>query len=198
LLFLHADTELPHGALDCVHQALASGVPHWGRFDVCISGQHWMLRVIGHMMNLRSRLTGIATGDQALFMTRAVFDAVGGFPDQALMEDIELFKRLRCRSRPACISRCVSTSGLGNTRGLVHHGSDVAPALALLAWCPRRPTGARLPMKPVRLVIFAKAPLSWPNVYFAIPCMKPCIGCSSSSGVLQAGPCCTILMNRPI
>lgn len=74
--------------------ARASGVHHWGRFDVCINGQHWMLRVIGHMMNLRSRLTGIATGDQALFMTRAAFDAVGGFPDQAPMEDIELSKRV--------------------------------------------------------------------------------------------------------
>lgn len=94
LLFLHADTELPHGAIDCVAQSLASGVHHWGRFDVCINGQHWMLRVIGHMMNLRSRLTGIATGDQALFMTRAAFDAVGRFPDQAPMEDIELSKRV--------------------------------------------------------------------------------------------------------
>lgn len=119
LLFLHADTELPHGALDCVHQALASGVHHWGRFDVRISGQHWMLRVIGHMMNLRSRLTGITTGDQALFMTRAVFDAVGGFPDQALMEDIELSKRLCRQSRPACVSRCVTTSGRRwETRGV--------------------------------------------------------------------------------
>ena len=119
LLFLHADTELPHGALDCVNQALVGGVHHWGRFNVRISGQHWMLRVIGHMMNLRSRLTGIATGDQALFMTRAVFDAVGGFPDQALMEDIELSKHLRCRSRPACISRCVTTSGRRwETRGV--------------------------------------------------------------------------------
>ena len=119
LLFLHADTELPHGALDCVEQALASGAHHWGRFDVRISGRHGMLRVIGHMMNLRSRLTGIATGDQALFMTRAAFDAVGGFPDQALMEDIELSKRLLRRSRPACIARRVTTSGRRwETRGV--------------------------------------------------------------------------------
>lgn len=119
LLFLHADTELPHGAIDCVEQALASGVHYWGRFDVRISGQHWMLRVIGHMMNLRSRLTGIATGDQALFMTRAAFDAVGGFPDQALMEDIEISKRLCRQSKPACIARCVTTSGRRwETRGV--------------------------------------------------------------------------------
>lgn len=78
-----------------------------------------MLRVVGHMMNLRSRWTGIATGDQAMFMTRMVFDSVGGFPDQALMEDIELSKRLLSWSRPACIHHCVSTSGRRwETRGV--------------------------------------------------------------------------------
>lgn len=119
LLFLHADTELPTGAVECVHQALAGDLHHWGRFDVCITGQHWMLRVVGHMMNLRSRWTGIATGDQAMFMTRMVFDSVGGFPDQALMEDIELSKRLLSWSRPACIHHCVSTSGRRwETRGV--------------------------------------------------------------------------------
>ncbi len=70
-----------------------------------------MLRVVGRMMNLRSRLTGIATGDQAMFVSRAAFNAVGGFPDQLLMEDIELSRRLRKVSRPACIARCVITSG---------------------------------------------------------------------------------------
>lgn len=121
LLFLHADTELPTGAVECVHQALNGGLHHWGRFDVCIKGQHWMLRVVGHMMNLRSRWTGIATGDQAMFVSRAVFDAVGGFPDQPLMEDIELSKRLRGLSRPACIRRCVTTSGRRwESRGVWH------------------------------------------------------------------------------
>lgn len=121
LLFLHADTELPTSAVECVHQALNGGWHHWGRFDVCIKGQHWMLRVVGHMMNLRSRWTGIATGDQAIFVNRAVFDAVGGFPDQPLMEDIELSKRLRSVSRPACIRRRVTTSGRRwETRGVWH------------------------------------------------------------------------------
>lgn len=121
LLFLHADTQLPQGAFDCVNQSLASGLHSWGRFDVCITGHHWMLRVVGHMMNLRSRWTGIATGDQAMFVSRTVFDAVGGFPDQPLMEDIELSKRLRCLSRPACITRCVTTSGRRwETRGVWH------------------------------------------------------------------------------
>lgn len=119
LLFLHADTELPVGAVDCVHQALSSGLHRWGRFDVCITGRHRMLRIVSHMMNLRSRWTGIATGDQAMFVARADFDAVGRFPDQPLMEDIELSKRLRSLSRPACIDRCVTTSGRRwETRGV--------------------------------------------------------------------------------
>jgi rSAM/selenodomain-associated transferase 2 len=119
LLFLHADTELPSSAVDCVNQALSRGLHCWGRFDVCITGRHWMLRIVGHMMNLRSRWSGIATGDQAMFVTRAAFDALGGFPDQPLMEDIELSKRLRSLSRPACIGRCVTTSGRRwETRGV--------------------------------------------------------------------------------
>ncbi len=111
LLFLHADTQLPEGAVALVTQALANEAHHWGRFNVCISGRHVMLPVVAHMMNLRSRWTGIATGDQAMFVSRATFDAVGGFADQPLMEDIELSKRLRKISRPACLTPRVSTSG---------------------------------------------------------------------------------------
>jgi rSAM/selenodomain-associated transferase 2 len=119
LLFLHADTQLPEGAAVLVVEALSGGACRWGRFDVCIAGRPVMLRVVGHMMNLRSRLSGIATGDQAMFVTRAAFDAVGGFPDQPLMEDIELSRRLRAISRPACIARCVTTSGRRwETRGV--------------------------------------------------------------------------------
>ncbi|MDD5332265.1 MAG: TIGR04283 family arsenosugar biosynthesis glycosyltransferase [Rhodoferax sp.] len=111
LLFLHADTHLPEGAIALVTQALANGQHCWGRFDVRITGRHLMLRVVSRMMNVRSRLSGIATGDQAIFVRRAAFEAVGSFPDQALMEDVELSKRLCQLSRPACIDRCVSTSG---------------------------------------------------------------------------------------
>lgn len=119
LLFLHADTELPEGADVLVGQALSGGATRWGRFDVCIAGRPAMLRVVGLMMNLRSRLTGIATGDQAMFVTRAAFVAAGGFPDQPLMEDIELSRRLRAISRPACIARCATTSGRRwETRGV--------------------------------------------------------------------------------
>lgn len=111
LLFLHADTRLPPDADQLIAQALANGSQVWGRFDVCIAGQPRMLRVIAACMNRRSRWTGIATGDQALFMTRAAFDAVGGFPVQPLMEDIEMSKRLLKISRPACLRARVVTSG---------------------------------------------------------------------------------------
>jgi rSAM/selenodomain-associated transferase 2 len=111
LLFLHADTELPPGAAAAVVAALASGRHVWGRFDVRIAGRARLLRVVAALMNLRSRLTGIATGDQAVFVDRAEFTAVGGFPDQPLMEDIELSRRLLGRSRPACLRARVTTSG---------------------------------------------------------------------------------------
>lgn len=111
LLFLHADTVLPDGADALVSEALASGARVWGRFDVAITGRPHMLRLIAALMNLRSRLTGIATGDQAMFMTRAAFAAVGGFPAQPLMEDIEMSRRLLTLSRPACLTAQVQTSG---------------------------------------------------------------------------------------
>ena len=111
LLFLHADTRLPPTADSLIEQALAAGPQVCGRFDVRIDDRAKLLRVIEACMNLRSRWTGIATGDQAMFMTRAAFDAVGGFPAQALMEDIEMSKRLLRLSRPACLRARVVTSG---------------------------------------------------------------------------------------
>lgn len=110
LLFLHADTQLPPDADVAVLGALNAGAD-WGRFDVRISGRPLMLRVVAALMNVRSRATGIATGDQALFVRRKVFDAVQGFPDQPLMEDIELSRRLRRLSPPACLRARVTTSG---------------------------------------------------------------------------------------
>jgi rSAM/selenodomain-associated transferase 2 len=110
LLFLHADTTLPPDALALVTDALAHH--EWGRFDVRIDGRSRWLPVVAAFMNARSRLTGIATGDQALFMRREAFDAVGGFPDQPLMEDIEFCKRLRRHAgAPACLRAKVNTSG---------------------------------------------------------------------------------------
>jgi rSAM/selenodomain-associated transferase 2 len=110
LLFLHADTLLAPSAASDVAAALAAG-REWGRFDVAIAGADAMLPVVAMLMNARSRLTGIATGDQAMFATRAAFDAVGGFPDIPLMEDVALSKALRTRSRPACLRSRVVTSG---------------------------------------------------------------------------------------
>lgn len=119
LLFLHADTQLPDAAERAITQALENSNRVWGRFDVRIHGRSPLLRVVGSLMNVRSRLTGIATGDQAMFVTRTAFDAVGGFPDQPLMEDIELSSRLLKHSRPACIATRVTTSGRRwETRGV--------------------------------------------------------------------------------
>ncbi len=110
LLFLHADSRLPNGAERLIYAALADGHHVWGRFDVEFDVRTWIMDATAFGMNLRSCLTGIATGDQAIFVTRAAFEAVGGFPDQPLMEDVEITSRLRKRTRPACIRRPVVTS----------------------------------------------------------------------------------------
>lgn len=111
LLFLHADTALPASADELIAEACLGGDRVWGRFDVRIEGRPPMLRVVSFMMNLRSRLTGIATGDQAIFVARAAFGQAGGYPAIALMEDIALSAALRRISRPACLRTCVTTSG---------------------------------------------------------------------------------------
>ena len=110
LLFLHADTQLPPEADRLVAEAIQQGAT-WGRFDVRIEGDHPMLRIVARSMNWRSRLTGIATGDQAIFVRRDIFEGVGGFPDIPLMEDIELSRRLKQGGRPLCVAERVSTSG---------------------------------------------------------------------------------------
>ena len=106
LLFLHADTRLPPGADEAVLESLRARP--WGRFDVRIEGRHPLLKVVGWAMSLRSRLTGIATGDQAIFVRREAFP---GFPEIPLMEDVALSKSLRRRSRPQCLRLKVTTSG---------------------------------------------------------------------------------------
>jgi rSAM/selenodomain-associated transferase 2 len=110
LLFLHADTRLPPQADTLVARALQRGTD-WGRFDVRIAGRSRLLPLIAALMNLRSRLTGIATGDQAIFVRRALFERIGGFADIALMEDIDLSRRLRAQGSPACLRERVVTSG---------------------------------------------------------------------------------------
>ncbi|HET9653073.1 MAG TPA: TIGR04283 family arsenosugar biosynthesis glycosyltransferase, partial [Usitatibacter sp.] len=111
LLFLHADTLLPVDAPAIVASALAGGRHAWGRFDVTIGSPHPLLAVVAMLMNARSRWTGIATGDQAIFVRRAAFEAVGGFPSIPLMEDVALSRALRRLSPPAALRRRVVTSG---------------------------------------------------------------------------------------
>ena len=110
LLFLHADTRLPSGWTRLVRDAVGIRAREWGRFDVRLDGRHPMLRIVERAMNLRSRLSGIATGDQAIFVSRDAFRSIGGFPDIALMEDIALSRALRARSRPACLRAAAVTS----------------------------------------------------------------------------------------
>ena len=111
LLMLHADSVLPHDALTLIKRSLATGSACWGRFDVHIAGTLRGLGMVAAFMNWRSRLTGIATGDQALFMTRAALAAAGGVPEQVLMEDVELSRRLKRLSAPICLRQRVTTSG---------------------------------------------------------------------------------------
>ena len=109
LLFLHADTRLPPNADVLIRDGLARTGRAWGRFDVRIAGAHRLFPVIAAAMNLRSRVTGIATGDQAIFATRPAFGP--GFPDVPLMEDIAITKRLKRTGPPLCIAGPVVTSG---------------------------------------------------------------------------------------
>ncbi len=109
LLFLHADTRLPEQADALVRSALAQDKV-WGRFDLRIDSRHPVLRCVAALMNLRSRWSGIATGDQAMFVRRDAFMAVGGFADIALMEDIALSRALKRLSPPACLPQRVVTS----------------------------------------------------------------------------------------
>jgi len=120
LLFLHADTHLPPDADRAVRDGLAASAADWGRFDVRIEGRSPLLALVAWLMNLRSRLTGIATGDQAMFVTRAAFAAVGGFPALALMEDVALSRRLKRLSPPLCLHERAVTSGRRwESRGVV-------------------------------------------------------------------------------
>ena len=109
LLFLHADTQLPAAAHETILQTMANGY-QWGRFDVVFDDTRWVFKLIAQMMNWRSRWTGIATGDQAMFVTRKAFAQVGGFPNIVLMEDIAISKHLNKHWGPVCLSAKVTTA----------------------------------------------------------------------------------------
>jgi rSAM/selenodomain-associated transferase 2 len=111
LLFLHADTRLPDSAFRDIAAALSD--PHClgGRFDVELEGEHWMLKVIGAVINARSRLSKIGTGDQAIFVRRSVFEEIGGYREIPLMEDIAFCRTLKRMGEIACLTSRVLTSG---------------------------------------------------------------------------------------
>ena len=110
LLFLHADTWLPEGGLGAVSAALDDARVVGGHFDVRFDSPRPVLRMIAFFMNLRSRASGISTGDQAIFVRREVFETMGGYPDMPLMEDIELSRRLKRRGRLAALPSRITTS----------------------------------------------------------------------------------------
>jgi rSAM/selenodomain-associated transferase 2 len=111
LLFLHADTILPDDATAQIEAAFREPRHVWGRFDVQFQSNLRLLRLVGFLMNVRSRYTGIATGDQAIFVRHAVFEQVGRFPEIALMEDIALSSTLKRIAPPVCLRSKVITSG---------------------------------------------------------------------------------------
>ena len=170
LLFLHADTALPESALSALGKAVDGGAS-WGRFDVRIDGRHPLLRIVERMMNWRSRLTGIATGDQAIFVRRELFAGVGGYPDLPLMEDVALSTALKRQAPPACLRETVLTSG----RRWESHG--VLRTILLMWWLraawflgadpehlARRygyePRAASPCRHPIGIAVMAKAPIA--------------------------------------
>lgn len=111
LLFLHADCRLPPHADELIIDGLTRAHKTWGRFDVALTGEHAMLGVIAALMNVRSRLTGVSTGDQGLFVTRSLFEAAGKFPPIPLMEDVAFTKTLKRYGAPLNLRHRMTVSG---------------------------------------------------------------------------------------
>jgi rSAM/selenodomain-associated transferase 2 len=110
LVFLHADTRMPAGSVRALRSALPASDRVWGRFDLCLSGQRRLLHFFAFLIRWRSRLSGVATGDQAIFVRRDAFEKVGRYPEMPLMEDVALTRRLRDLSWPLCLKARVVTS----------------------------------------------------------------------------------------
>lgn len=110
LWFIHADTQVSEHAAQQIRNVMKNQHNHWGRFDIQLSGQHLLLRIVERLINLRSCITGIATGDQGIFVRRACFVAIGGFRPIPLMEDVEISRRLKQWARPCCIRDKIVTS----------------------------------------------------------------------------------------
>jgi rSAM/selenodomain-associated transferase 2/rSAM/selenodomain-associated transferase 1 len=165
LMFLHADCVLPPGAAIAIEGAHAAGY-RWGRFDVHLRGRSPLLPLVAATMNARSALTGICTGDQALFVERGTFEAAGGFPPIPLMEDIALSVRLkRMAGRPKRVKLHVIASGRRWDRDGALATIARMASLRLAYWRGAEPASlaqryyAHAPAPPVALKVFAKAPV---------------------------------------
>jgi rSAM/selenodomain-associated transferase 2 len=134
LLFLHADTRLPSGAARAIAEALHDPRTAGGRFDVRLDSTRPLLRLVEAMMNVRSRWSGICTGDQAVFVRRSVFEAMGGYPDISLMEDVEFTRRLKRCGRVAALRLRVTTSARKWEREGILHTIALMWALRFLYW----------------------------------------------------------------
>ncbi len=108
LWFLHADTLIPENAIEQIQQALNKS--DWGRFNVKLSGSHILFRIIETMMNVRSCVSGIATGDQGIFVKRKVFRQVNEYSNIPLMEDVDLSRKMKKLSKPVCLKYTLITS----------------------------------------------------------------------------------------
>jgi rSAM/selenodomain-associated transferase 2 len=139
LLFLHADTRLPPDAVDAIEQALRDPAVAYGRFDVTFDNPRPVFRMIAGLMNLRSRVTGICTGDQGIFVRRAAFERLGGYPEIALMEDVELTRRLKRLGRLAPLALRVTTSARRWERNGVARTIALMWTLRLLYFCGAGP-----------------------------------------------------------
>lgn len=127
LWFIHADTLMTPDTDILLTNLLYDSKKEWGRFDIRLSGDAAALRIVERMMNWRSRLSGIASGDQGIFIHRETFERIGGFADIPLMEDIEICRRLkRAAGRPLCLSQKLTTS----SRRWETHG--ILPTIALM------------------------------------------------------------------
>lgn len=169
LLFVHADVRLPHDWRHAIAVALARGA-RWGRLDVTLDSPHPLLILVGAMMNLRSRLTGIATGDQAIFMTHEAWHRVGGWPEIPLMEDIRMSRQLRDTfGHPVCLrERVLVSARRWEQRGIVRtilmmwglrtlHALGVSPSVLHRLYYGRS-LGAAASVVPCRIVVLTKVP----------------------------------------
>lgn len=120
LLFLHADTRIPSGAMTALLEGFPASGRVWGWFDVTLSGTHFVFRAIETLMNVRARLSRITTGDHAIFVKRETFEKVGGYPEIPLMEDVALSRQLKREGRPFCPKdRIVTSSRRWEERGIL-------------------------------------------------------------------------------